>query len=130
MRTIKTKAGFTLIEVLIAAIILVMAGVSAILVERQAIQSSSYNKHRLQAIGLAQEGISGVNAIFSNNLLSGGDLWTGLGGDTPVSTDVYRFDLGNESLIKDLTVNGETINEGTVFTRKIYVIPPEPAPGP
>ncbi len=125
MRTIKTKAGFTLIEVLIAAIILVMAGVSAILVERQAIQSSSYNKHRLQAIGLAQEGISGVNGIFSSELYNDEvDIWDRLGRDTPGEDVSYKLDLPSQQII----VGEDPITQNnTDFTRKIYVITPEPA---
>jgi len=62
--------GFTLVEILVATFILVMVGVAAIGVERNFIGSATTQKHRLQATGLAQEGLSAMRAAFNNHLLN------------------------------------------------------------
>lgn len=66
----KKLKGFTIIEVIVATAILVMVGVAAIGVERNFMGSATTQKHRLQATGLAQEGISAVRAAFNNNILN------------------------------------------------------------
>ena len=118
----KLSKSFTIIEVLIGAVILALVGVGAIAVEKEYMQSSSYNKQKLQAVGLAQEGLNLTRSIFDTNVIAGADVWTGLGGDAPSPSQSYN------KLVKDangkwqLAPGEETITlNGVEFKRKIFI---------
>ena len=96
----KKSKGFTLIEVLIATAILVMVGVSAIAVEVNFMNSGTRNKHKLQATGLAQEGMSKVRNVFTTNLLptnyqvlSGGCYYINNDGDLKPDTQCIGAEI-------------------------------------
>jgi len=97
----RNSKGFTLIEVLVATFILVMVGVVAVAIERNFMASGTLNKHRLQATGLAQEGMSTVRADFTTNLLKElvTDKWQIIGSGaiktTPDPNKVYYLDISN-----------------------------------
>ena len=118
---VKKRKSFTIIEVLIGAVILALVGVGAIAVEKEFMQSSSYNKQKLQAVGLAQEGLNLTRSIFDTNIIAGADVWTNLGGDTPSPSQSYK-------LVKDakgqwqLVPGEETITlNGVEFKRRIFI---------
>lgn len=64
------QKGFTLVEVLVAVGILVMLIGGAVKMDSFSVWTSSSNRYKTQAIGLAQEGINAVRAIRDQNLLS------------------------------------------------------------
>ncbi len=74
--------GYSLVEVLVAVAILMLAIVSPMTIAVKSIQSAQYVHQQNTAIFLAQEGISVANAIRDNNGLSY------LNGDT---TDPWEF---------------------------------------
>ena len=61
--------GFTLIEVLLAAMILVVAIGAGVAVEKGSIKSGVLTRHRTQAVGLAQEGQNLVRSIRDSSIL-------------------------------------------------------------
>lgn len=124
----KNLKGFTLIEILIATSILVMVGVAAIGIERNFMGSGSYTKHKLQATGLAQEGISAVKAKYNANLLddkSSQDLMKIVGGNAiPESGQTYV--LGDDGMLRKYNENSPEANKNgkvelneVIFTRTI-----------
>lgn len=124
---LKKHFGFTLVEVLIAAAILILAGLGAILVEKQSIQSGTFNKHKLVAENLAQEGINVTKLSYSNELLrlsSGGAIdWSKIinGATAPDTSKIYQ--LRKDASLKydgTLTEGSETIIlNGVTYTREI-----------
>ncbi len=117
------KSGFTLIEVLIAAVILIIAGVAGILVEKNYIQSSSLNKHKLQATLLAQDGINLTRSIFNDNLMKGetGDaIWTNVGGLIVDPADIYTLQKNGDWHL-ETGITQEIVQDEVTFTREIYL---------
>lgn len=111
----KKSQGFTLIEVIIATAILVMVGVAAVGVERNFMISASTQKHRLQATGLAQEGISAVRRAFNNNLLNPANPAL-----VPNTTYIVNAD-GSLSTGVNQTITPPPGQNGVTFTRTITV---------
>lgn len=70
------KKGFTLVETLVATMILAVSITALVSVVAQSVFTSGYIKNRVAAISLAQEGIELVRNIQDNALLAG------QGGDT------------------------------------------------
>ena len=120
--------GFTLIEVLIATMLLAMIVGAAALIEKQNLGSGSYNKHKLQATGLAQEGLNLVRSIRDTNLVnSESDVWKDMGESSPVIPPLhYRLDKPAGKWVLN-QVNPPTVAEdtflldGITYTRKIYI---------
>ncbi|MEK7143092.1 MAG: prepilin-type N-terminal cleavage/methylation domain-containing protein [Patescibacteria group bacterium] len=121
--------GFTLIEVLLAAMILVVAIGAGVAVEKGSIKSGVLTRHRTQAVGLAQEGQNLVRSIRDSSILSSDpNIWVNLGGDNP-SSPSYKL---QEDIINhkwSLVDGNEQITfpaNDMVFTRDIIVarIPP------
>ena len=128
----KKSKGFTLIEVLVATAILVMAGTAAVAVEYRFMGSASTQKHRLQATALAQEGINMVRQKYTSNLLpdnprlSGADLWEiaygGPTGNVMINGDNDYVLVGqdNQLHVKSGSNNGEIpLDNNFIFTRLI-----------
>lgn len=124
----RSRRGFTILEVLISAMVLVIAGVGVVLLEKQSIQSGTYNKHRLEATGLAQQGVNLTRQIFYSELASKQDSntpvdWTKLGGPNQPFANPYWLDPAGGF---HLTPGTETIyefpgNQGMKYTRKIEI---------
>lgn len=114
-----SRRGFTLIEILIASVILAMVFGATALVEKQSLGSGSYNQHKLQAVGLAQEGINLTRSIRDTNLLKGDPAWTNLIGTDPAISYMLEPDGTGWKLV---TVGTQTISiNGVDYTRYIYV---------
>lgn len=112
----KKSKGFTLIEVIVATAILVMVGVAAVGVERNFLVSAATQKHRLQATGLAQEGINAVRRAFNIKVLNSQTLNPG----------GYTVDETNGNLTQVPVGTKQTITpapgqSGVTFTRTITV---------
>ncbi|KKQ18126.1 MAG: hypothetical protein US31_C0009G0025 [Berkelbacteria bacterium GW2011_GWA1_36_9] len=122
---IKSHKGFTLIEILIATSILVMVGVAAIGVERNFMGSASVNKHKLQATGLAQEGISAVRVIYNNHLLGEGKPALPEGSNTIIyyldANNALQPCPGNNCDKNTTNVNWNIPQNNVTFTRTITI---------
>lgn len=77
------RAGFTLIETLVALTLIVSAMVGPFTLATSSIFSAKFSKSKLVALNLAQEGIEIVRQMRDNNVLKGFD-WRGLSGSCPV----------------------------------------------
>ncbi|MEK7142927.1 MAG: vWA domain-containing protein [Patescibacteria group bacterium] len=117
--------GFTLIEVLIAVMILALAVAAAVIVERTSLRSDSLHRHRFQATGLAQQGLNLARSIRDTNVIGGAtgtDIWNNLGGVDPISGQAYKLQqTGSQwEIIPDN--NGEDFDlNGINFNRKFYI---------
>lgn len=112
----KSSSGFTLIELIIAATVLILAGVAGILAEKNYIQSSSLSKHEFEATGAAQEGIAAVKKKFNANLTDETvtDPFAGLGAGN------YKLEGG--VVTPDPSGAGDTFTkEGITYTRQIII---------
>jgi len=129
MKKQQIKAGFTLIEVLVATSILVTVGVAVIVLEKQFIGSGSTNKHRMEATALATEGINMVKQVYTTNLINpanagSSDLWLNLGANAGTKPQTggqnYYLDTSNHLQQCDaICANGQVTQNGTTYTRTI-----------
>lgn len=119
--------GFTMIEVLLATMILVVAIGAGVAVKKGSLKSGVSNRHKTQAVGLAQGGLNLVRSIRDTNLAGGAageNVWLNFGGDTP---QPFKLQLAVDkkwSLVTVVPGQEETITiiEGGIeFTREIYV---------
>jgi len=117
--------GFTLIEILIAVLILSTVVASAVLIERQIIRSGTVNKHRFQATGLAQEGLNLTRSIRDTNLATDANVWENMGGDSPSDKSYKLEKSGDRWILVQSAPDTETTEtftlNGIEYTRKIYI---------
>jgi prepilin-type N-terminal cleavage/methylation domain-containing protein len=116
---IKTKKGFTLLEVIIAITIVTVGLVSVLGNIYQAVSYTSFSSSRLIALYLLQEGMEIVRNIRDENWLNNRDWGTGLGAgdyeanyndrslsfyqDRPLKLDpngFYSYESGTETRFK------------------------------
>jgi prepilin-type N-terminal cleavage/methylation domain-containing protein len=69
-RDISARAGFTLIETLVAVSLLVIAIVAPMSLVSQSLTSAYYARDQVAAYSLAQEGIEAVRAVRDGNILN------------------------------------------------------------
>jgi len=127
----KIKKGFSLLEVLLSGVIIIIVLSSLIVIGRNTIDNSSSLQRRLQATYLAQEGIEltrqirDTNYLDSNNKTSWSDLVynkTNQNFEKPNFNNTTSYGLSLESSLERYILNNsvETIAlDGTDFTRKI-----------
>jgi prepilin-type N-terminal cleavage/methylation domain-containing protein len=118
------KKGFSLVEVMLAVFILVVALVVFIQVIAKSIDHSSESRDTIIASGLAQEGVELVKNIRDNNFLGGnGNIFAELGATENCAID-YDKDSCSGSDTKLYFADGlYNINGGTEtkFSRQIVI---------
>jgi len=90
-----SETGFTLIEALVALIILSLALVPALLLSTQAVNTAFSLRNNLVAINLAQEGIEIVRAIRDSNWFAEPSVAF----DANLTDGTWRIDWNSETLI-------------------------------
>lgn len=102
-KTFTTKLGFTLVEVLIAMVILVAIIGAVTMIESKNISFSSSSKYQTQANGLAAEGLNVVKQIADKNKLENpsinGDCKDPSDSDSVVCPSGYYY-LNNANELK------------------------------
>jgi prepilin-type N-terminal cleavage/methylation domain-containing protein len=86
------RAGFTLVETLVAITVLLLAIVGPMTIASRGLQSAFFAKEQLTAVYLAQEGVEIVRSIRDQNALDGAPWLTGL--DTCIN-DICGVDVRN-----------------------------------
>jgi len=123
------KKGFTLIEVLVAVVILAGVIIAAATIEAKQVKNSAGNKQQLEALGIAQKNLNLSKQIFDNDILNTTTIFP------TDETKIYSLnDTGNPSLVDRETlasnqkceINGIkgkwfVVNEGEVNERKYCV---------
>ena len=123
------KKGFTLIEVLVAVVILAGVIIAAATIEAKQVKNSAGNKQQLEALGIAQKNLNLSKQIFDNDILNTTTIFP------TDETKIYSLnDNGNPSLVDRETlasnqkceINGIkgkwfVVNEGEVNERKYCV---------
>lgn len=134
MKNKKSKTGFTLIEVIVAIAILLIAIMGPITVASRSIALAKESKNKIIAFYLAQEGIEYIRKIRDDNAFAGVGNWlngldpcTGLGsicGIDVFDDDVKPCAAYNNCKIKyeDTTSQyGHVNGNDTIFTRQISI---------
>jgi prepilin-type N-terminal cleavage/methylation domain-containing protein len=101
-----TRAGFTLVEVMIALFVLAVGTISMINILSQVIGTTKDTQDRVVAANLAQEGIELVRAIRADNWINGQPYDTGLGdgsGCVDYDDPVVVYGCGDDALYQDPT---------------------------
>jgi prepilin-type N-terminal cleavage/methylation domain-containing protein len=122
------RRGFTLVEVLVAMVILVLIIGAVTLIESKNINFSASSKFQTQANGVATEGLNIVKSIADQNKLG-----VSLGGECSDPSDTSKCPTGSyyidgSNQLKTCVPNGQspcpggnvTVN-GKVFNRTIVV---------
>ncbi|MFH0923395.1 MAG: hypothetical protein V1825_01545 [Candidatus Falkowbacteria bacterium] len=104
---IKQKNGFSVLEVLIAVLIITMGMIGVLSLVLQNIQVQHINKNNLIASQLAQEGIELVRNIRDTNWLDGNAYDYGIAGDGTYTID-YTFTAND--LINVINDSGAKLN--------------------
>jgi prepilin-type N-terminal cleavage/methylation domain-containing protein len=121
---LKNKKGFTLVEVIIAASILVLGTVGAFSTIAQSIRSTAFAKEKLVASFLAQEAIEIVKNIRNTNWIQGNPWNQGLPeGTWQIDYNDNSFSPYNGAFL-NLGPNGYSYDLGgipTRFQRKITI---------
>ncbi len=143
---LKNAAGFTLLETLVAVVVLVFAFLGPVTLSTFSIRSAGLSEHQLVAAYLAQEAMEYVRNKRDSNDLNGDDWVTGLNqcwSGPGCCVDVYQNRI--ENFNNDFCNNGGpikfdntigvynySIGVNTPFTRKIKVVQPGTGcyPGP
>ena len=132
--------GFTLIEALVALVVLTVAIGPAIALAGSALRISTSIKDNLIATGLAQEGIEVVRSIRDDNWLTDTAFESGLGScqigcsvswGTGVDTEQPIGTQQNEFLSLDPATGryGYALSDKSIFKRVITIIPnPDTSP--
>lgn len=94
---VKGGKGFTLIETLLAILILAVAIAGPLTIASKSLSSASVAKNRATAIFLAQDAIEYIRFVRDTNRLAGGDWLTGAGGDPTKVTDLSLCETNNGS---------------------------------
>lgn len=89
----KRAAGFTLIEALVALVILTVALGPALILSSNILSTASVVKNNLVAANLAQEGIEIIRALRDTNWFNGNSFDSGL------ANGVYRLEWNSDSLL-------------------------------
>ncbi len=119
---INTGAGFTLIEALVALVILSISIVPALILSSNLSEIASVAKNNLIAANLAQEGVEVVRAIRDTNWFNGVAFNTGL------ANGVYRTEWNSDALLSLGTnpplklgngLYNYSVGQDTVFKRTI-----------
>ena len=138
---LSNNKGATLVEAMVAVLILSLGLIPAFTVILLASNFSSTIKNNLIAANLAQEGVEVVRALRDENWLSGGCFGGACGSTSPVGVWIVQWDSswavsGNNpqpvgsNPILNLDTNGlYTYGPGvpTIFSRKVTIT--EPVPG-
>lgn len=66
----QSHKGFTLIEVLVAVVILAGVIIAAATIEAKQVKNSAGNKQQLEALGIAQKNLNLSKQIFDNDMLN------------------------------------------------------------
>lgn len=106
----KHTAGFTLIETLVAIVILIFSVSGALAAARSGVLTGTYAKDELTAIYLAEEGIEQIRNMRDENALKSQNWLTGI---ASVSTDPCYF---GRSCIVDAPNNTVTACSGAHAT--------------
>ncbi len=96
---ITKEAGFTLVETLVALVILTMALIPILAVSSSATRLSEVIKDDLVASGLTQEGIEVARAIRDTNWFNGRSFDNGLGTGVIGESMTYRVQWNSDTLI-------------------------------
>lgn len=125
------EAGFTLVETLVALVILTMALIPILAVSSSATRLSEVIKDDLVASGLTQEGIEVVRAIRDTNWFNGRPFDSGLGSGVMGESTVYRVQWNSSDMISLGSNPPLQINNGiysydpggtnTKFTRTVTI---------
>lgn len=129
MSSNKSKAGFGLLEVLLAGVIIITILSALIVVARNSIDNSLLLQQRSQATFLAQEGIEMVRQIRDTNYIDGdaSTKWNTLVG--PSSSQIYDitkiYALVYDNNVKRYRLETAAANNvvevaGTRFTRIVF----------
>jgi type II secretory pathway pseudopilin PulG len=148
-------AGFTLVETLIAVLVLMMAITGPYTIAAKGLQATLIAKDQDAAFNLAQDAVEYVRFVRDTNRLSGGDWLTGSGGSANIrdltaceSAAGCRVDsiVNLQSSIADCTTDpggvcepiqydstngyfGYTSGTVSIFTRTVQIVTPVPASG-
>lgn len=89
--------GFTLVEVIVALAILLVAVAGPISLIGDSLHKMYYARDEAIAVNLAQEGIEMIRQVRDTNMLAGRSWLTNLGGGAPsaYTIDVYSFTQAN-----------------------------------
>lgn len=109
---IKQKNGFSVLEVMVAVLIIAMGMVGVLSLVLQNIQVQHINKNNLIASQLAQEGLELVRNIRDDNWLDGNDYDLGIIGDGDYAID-YSIGVSDVDGINNAALN---INASGFYT--------------
>lgn len=131
---VKMNRGFTLIETLFAAFVLIVGFVAVMSLIHRATASTQLASSRLTAAYLAQEGIEIVRNIRDSNWLAQGQNPT-LSWDQNLGVGDWEADFDDFALTfyqaRNLRVNGGFYNyasgQDTKFRRRINIAKPDPS---
>lgn len=133
-------AGFTLLETIVALVLIVAAMVGPFSLATRSIFGAKFAKHKLTALNLAQEGIEIIRRMRETNVLKEFD-WRGAGSCpaacTPLSDGTYQPDVFTSSALplstaSPLSIHGTTglyyqdpfVEHPTLFVREVIISTP------
>jgi len=121
------KKAFTLIEVLVAVVILAAVIGAAAAVEVKNTRSSSTNKRQIEALGLAQEGLSGTKAVKDTDKLNNASNFPNAEGSYKINSSGGLDKVNSvpaSGVCKDLGIEGVEIDlGGHKYCREIIIKP-------